>query len=553
MATRGPETISYTYNELNQMVQRTDARKDTNFYYDGRGNLVEKEEDSSGTLTPTAYFEYDATNRMVQGTNRFDEESRYTFNALGQRVGHGETRKNSVEKSYVPDYTSALPRDLMIYTAGKTVQKNIYAGTLLEQLTNPVPGYNGAGVATQLYAHTDILGSLTWLSDPSGESYAAFDYNPWGEIDKTTLRNDYDFDVTASYTGHSYDVVLDVYFAQYRLYDAENKRFVAMDMVAGSIEQPLTIDSYLYCIDNPMVYADPWGLVTFKEGKIAHIIIESYIMALVPGRAAVEVTVNEVPITKSNRGYADVVIKNSNKAGSQVYEIKSIGYRYDETYNILGKLQLWSYVYGINETKNKYSPASYGRELQLDGVVLPFGTDKNKVLILSTDYAKDPGMIYYTIAKRRDKHQVQEVVVLPSFANVLSYAEQLSYKDKIKSDYPLDVFADEIFWNNVNDWIGNVSYSAYESGVKYYYPNNVEVYYSYTMPFFLPSSNTIKMDTPFLLQLYQGHLSGNLQNSTYNNSEKSNITLPIIPIPINPSIPILPPLTINPIPILIPA
>ena len=40
-------------------------------------------------------------------------------------------------------------------------------------------------------------------------------------------------DLVTEYTGHMYDQVLEVYYARARMYDAADRRFMAMDPVKG--------------------------------------------------------------------------------------------------------------------------------------------------------------------------------------------------------------------------------------------------------------------------------------------------------------------------------
>ena len=51
-----------------------------------------------------------------------------------------------------------------------------------------------------------------------------------------------------------------MYYAKARFYSADDKRFVAMDPIKGSITDPLSLVSYLYCVNNPLRYVDPLGL-----------------------------------------------------------------------------------------------------------------------------------------------------------------------------------------------------------------------------------------------------------------------------------------------------
>ena len=66
-------------------------------------------------------------------------------------------------------------------------------------------------------------------------------------------------DLITEYTGHPYDPVLGIYYARARMYDAADRRFMAVDLVKGWFFDPATLVQYTYCLDNPIIYVDPYG------------------------------------------------------------------------------------------------------------------------------------------------------------------------------------------------------------------------------------------------------------------------------------------------------
>ena len=61
-------------------------------------------------------------------------------------------------------------------------------------------------------------------------------------------------DNAVSFTSYTYDVVLDLYFAQARFYDANSRRFISVDPIKDGVNW------YAYCGNNPVVFVDPSGL-----------------------------------------------------------------------------------------------------------------------------------------------------------------------------------------------------------------------------------------------------------------------------------------------------
>lgn len=109
----------------------------------------------------------------------------------------------------------------------------------------------------KLWYHHNRLGSTDYLSDNvAGKPASYVTYDDWGAptakvILKMGVR---ELDLVTEYTVHPYDQVLDLYFAQARMYDASDRRFTAMDPARD------TMNLYQYCLNNPISFVDPLGL-----------------------------------------------------------------------------------------------------------------------------------------------------------------------------------------------------------------------------------------------------------------------------------------------------
>ena len=312
--TKGEED-TYQYNDLNQMVskhvcgyeQKLTRIYDYGYTYDKRGNLVKEEEICSPTTTgprniTIATYLYDETNRMVQGTNKAGEVSAYTFNGLGVRVGtelilkdntHGYTdfhcqtpsvetgieKPEVVKTDYVIDYTR-LDIDQRVLMKSEQDGYDFFYTYGLDKLQVMTigEGSNWWGQSIKkcvnmAYVHTDRLGSVVNLSDQYGRVTARADYTDWGEVRRyTDITVDGGFrrllpEIT--YATHEYDDVLNQFYAKARMYDAENKRFDAVDPILDSsgydissyVSDPMMLVQYLYVVDNPICSTDPLGLL----------------------------------------------------------------------------------------------------------------------------------------------------------------------------------------------------------------------------------------------------------------------------------------------------
>ena len=125
-----------------------------------------------------------------------------------------------------------------------------------------MPFSSGTNIV-KLYYHSNRLGSIDYITDNvSGNVMGYITYDDWGALtSKQVLRtNQRELDLVQQYTVHPYDQVLGVYFAQARMYDAADRRFMAVDLVKGWISEPASLVQYIYCVDNPLRFIDMFGL-----------------------------------------------------------------------------------------------------------------------------------------------------------------------------------------------------------------------------------------------------------------------------------------------------
>lgn len=248
------KSVDYEYNELNQLVRKTTSTNEVFTYtYDARGNRTTE----TGKKASQS-FVYDATNRLVEGTNWKGDKSAYTYNGLGLRVNNLVTTHagKTYDRDYVIDYTSPENDDLYVYAMGngqlEYEQRHVYAGSeRLEQITEKGNG----GWERTLYVHEDVMGNTRYYTKATGQTFAELQYDAWGQpvSPNKLVNNDHGNYVFATFTGHIYDPVLDIYFAEARFYDSTNRTWMAMDPIKDGLNW------YQYTYSNPIIYFDPNG------------------------------------------------------------------------------------------------------------------------------------------------------------------------------------------------------------------------------------------------------------------------------------------------------
>jgi RHS repeat-associated protein len=198
---------------------------------------------------------------------------------------NGNTLSDPSGKSYTWDFENRLTQAAVPGTNGGTttfrydpfgrrIQKSGPLGTtnylydgwdLIEEVDNSgnvLARYNdGVGFdqplsmlrsGTGSFYQSDLLGSITSLSNSSGALANTYSYDSFGKLSASTgtLTNPF------QYTGREFDPETGIYEYRMRYYDQNVGRFISEDPInfRGGI------DFYAYTLNNPVNWIDPFGL-----------------------------------------------------------------------------------------------------------------------------------------------------------------------------------------------------------------------------------------------------------------------------------------------------
>ena len=250
--------ISYTYNSQNRLTATVEKTADsvisTAYHYDANGNQTSVvETNSAAGTTKTDSYTYDELNQLTHIEGSDGSTADYTYYATGLRASKNVNGSTAV---FTYDGTKLLTEQ-----TGNAVRTNIYGTNMIATAGADVLYY-------QYNNHGDVISVL----DQDGTVKNEYDYDAFGNAitEKETVSNPY------RYAGYYQDSESGLYYLQSRYYNPRTARFLTEDTASGKYTDPLSLNKYTYCHNQPVTGYDP-------DGHFLHIVAGAAIGALVSG------------------------------------------------------------------------------------------------------------------------------------------------------------------------------------------------------------------------------------------------------------------------------
>ena len=246
----GTDVISYTYDSRGNRATMTENGIVTTYTYDANNRMTAEQ---TGLNVKT--FTYDANGNQLVALYNFNPAGTYAYSLFGYQT------------SYTPDnvgYTYYTYRaDGLRHSVGSTV--HVWDGT---NIVADVSGstttvyFRGIGLiyaetaGVQTYYHQNAHGDVIMLTDGMGNILKTYEYDAFGrEWDALDTDNN-----PFRYCGEYFDKQTETVYLRARYYDSAYGRFTQQDgWEYVNFGDPLSLNLYTYCWNNPGNLADPDG------------------------------------------------------------------------------------------------------------------------------------------------------------------------------------------------------------------------------------------------------------------------------------------------------
>ncbi len=241
----GSKTVAFDgASRMSALTDNLDAAQSITFTYDRNSNLTQETQNSV-----TTEHRYDLRDKLVETARGTNILGRFQYDFEGRRIVK------------IGDAT---------YPGVDGIQQTIYDGT------SPLAEYDGAGAEVthyewgadrlislvhrsegRRYFSFDGLGATVDLTAPDGSLIASYHNDAWGnlrfpeELNASTNR--------FLWMGYYWDSETKLFYARSRYYDPRWGRFIQRDTWEGNVEEPPSLNAFVFGYANPLRYVDPDG------------------------------------------------------------------------------------------------------------------------------------------------------------------------------------------------------------------------------------------------------------------------------------------------------
>ncbi len=243
-------TVRYNYDNNGNTICKTTEKVSPTIQ--GQTTEVSLSTGGEQETTDLTLNEYDGFNQLIK-TSTGDVTAEYTYDGTGLR-----TSKN-VNGTVTNQIWDGDQIALETNESGNIKNKYVRGINLI---------YGEEELANKKFYLFNGHGDVTQLTDISGNVIKDYDYDAFGN-EKNPDVNDTN---VYRYSGEYFDKETGTIYLRARYYDPGIGRFITEDSVRGTSNDPLSLNLYTYCGNNPVNYVDPSGHMRYVYDKKGNVI-----------------------------------------------------------------------------------------------------------------------------------------------------------------------------------------------------------------------------------------------------------------------------------------
>ena len=232
-------TTTYAHSPRNELTQMVCEGTTTSLLYDLRGNLTKK---------GTGEYYWDSQDHLTKVVNG-GTSAQYKYNAFGRRVA---------KKVNDNDWKWFFYDGLQVVAEGSSTTSRLSYTNSPSVVGGIIT--RGDGATTYTY-HFDRLGNVMAITDTSGNPYAVYTMEAFGNVLEKGTSSGYSSEHQTDpqpyhLTTKEYDSDISLYYFNARWYDPDTGRFLARSPARVIFEHP-----YAFCENSPTYFVDSEGLL----------------------------------------------------------------------------------------------------------------------------------------------------------------------------------------------------------------------------------------------------------------------------------------------------